>query len=96
MAVLRTLGTSLILLAAGIGVLAGVTDWFRALNTETTRRIGGREYRRVVPPLPLQTADGARTNTAALRGRWLLVDFIHTHCETYCSVQRSEFARLQR
>ena len=96
MAVLRTLFTSLVLLAAGIGVLASATDGFRAFTTETARRIGVREHPRAVPPLPLQTADGARTSFAALRGRWLLVDFIYTRCETYCSVQGGEFARLQR
>jgi protein SCO1/2 len=96
MAVLRTLLASLILLAAGIGVLAGATDGFRAFTTETARRIAVREHPRAIPPLQLQTADGARTSFGALRGRWLLVDFIYTRCETYCSVQGSEFARLQR
>ncbi|TAL72604.1 MAG: SCO family protein, partial [Rhodanobacter sp.] len=45
---------------------------------------------------PLQTADGQRTSFGELRGRWLLVDFIYTRCLTYCSVQGSEFARLQQ
>ena len=96
MAVLRTLLISLVLLAAGIGVLAGATDGFRAFTTETARRIDVREHPRVVPSLPLQTADGSRTSIGAMRGRWLLVDFIYTRCETYCSVQGGEFARLQR
>jgi protein SCO1/2 len=93
--VLRTLLVSLVLVAAGIGVLAEVTDGFRAYTTETARRIRVREHPRAVPPLPLQTASGARTDFGALRGRWLLVDFIYTRCTTYCSVQGSEFARLQ-
>lgn len=96
MAVLRTLLASLALLTAGVWVLAGVTDGFRAFTTETARRIGVREHPPAVPPLPLQTADGGRTSFGALRGRWLLVDFIYTRCETYCSVQGGEFARLQR
>ena len=96
MAVLRTLVTSLVLLAAGIGVLAAATDRFRAFTTETSRRIGVREHPRAVPSLTLQTADGVRISTADLRGRWVLVDFIYTRCETYCSVQGGEFARLQR
>ncbi|MGH8148012.1 MAG: SCO family protein [Rhodanobacteraceae bacterium] len=95
MAVLRTLLLSLVLLAAGIGVLAEVTDGFRAYTTETARRIRIREHPRAVPPLPLQTASGGNTSFGALRGRWLLVDFIYTRCTTYCSVQGSEFARLQ-
>ena len=96
MAVLRTLLASLVLLTAGIAVLAGATDGFRAFTSETARRIGVREHPRAVPPLLLQTANGARTSFGALRGRWLLVDFIYTRCETYCSVQGGEFARLQR
>lgn len=96
MALLRTLLISLVLLAAGLGVLAAATHGFRAYTTETARRIDVSEHPRPVPPLPLQTADGTRTSFAELRGRWLLVDFIYTRCMTYCSVQGSEFARLQR
>lgn len=96
MAVLRTLLASLVLLAAGIGALAEATDGFRAYTTETARRLGVHDHPRLVPPLPLQTAGGGRTSFEALRGRWLLVDFIYTNCMTYCSVQGGEFARLQR
>ncbi len=96
MAMLRTLLASLVLLAAGIGVLAGVTDGFRAFTAETARRISVRDHPPLVPPLPLQAASGTRTGFGDLRGRWLLVDFIYTRCETYCSAQGSEFARLQR
>lgn len=96
MAVLRTLLASLVLLAAGLGVLAAATHGFRAYTSETVRRLDVREHPRPVPQLPLQTADGGHTSFAQLRGRWLLVDFIYTRCMTYCSVQGSEFARLQR
>lgn len=96
MAVLRTLLVSLVLLAAGIGVLAGVTDGFRAYTSEAIRRIDVREHPRRIPSLPLQTADGGLIDFGMLRGRWLLVEFIYTRCMTYCSVQGSEFARLQR
>ncbi|MGH8235334.1 MAG: SCO family protein [Rhodanobacteraceae bacterium] len=95
MAVLRTLLLSLVLLAAGIGVLGEVTDGFRAYTTETARRIQIREHPRAVPPLALQTAAGGHTSFGALRGRWLLVDFIYTRCTTFCSVQGAEFAGLQ-
>lgn len=54
-----------------------------------------REHPRALPTVPLQTASGQTTDFARLRGRWLLVDFIYTRCMTYCSVQGSEFARLQ-
>ena len=35
----------------------------------------------------LETADGRITDFEQLRGRWLLVDFVCSRCETYCSVQ---------
>ena len=95
MTVLRTLLVSLVLLAAGLGILAAATHGFRGYTTETVRRIDVREHPRLVPPLPLQSADGTRTSFGGLRGRWLLVDFIYTRCLTYCSIQGSEFARLQ-
>jgi len=96
MTVLRTLLASLVLLAAGLGVLAAATHGFHAFTSETARRIDVREHPRPLPPTPLQTADGGRTSFGELRGRWLLVDFIYTRCLTYCSVQGSEFVRLQR
>lgn len=96
MAVLRTSLVSLVVLATGVGVLAGVTDGFRAYTTETARRIGVLEHPPIVPPLSLQTGTGAKTSFGQLHGRWLLVDFIYTTCMTYCSVQGNEFARLQR
>lgn len=95
MTVLRTLLASLVLLAAGLGVLAAATHGFRAYTSETARRIDVREHPRPLPPILLQTADGRHTSFGELRGRWLLVDFIYTRCLTYCSVQGSEFARLQ-
>lgn len=96
MAVLRTLLASLVLLAAGIGVLATFTDGFRAFTTETARRINVLEHPSDIPPLLLQTASGGHTSFRELRGRWLLVDFIYTRCMTYCSTQADEIARLQQ
>lgn len=93
---LRTLLASLLILAAGVATLAFATDGFRAFTSETARRIDVREHPRRLPDVPLQAADGRTLRFDALHGRWLLVDFIYTRCTTYCSVQGSEFARLQR
>ncbi|MBK7060222.1 MAG: SCO family protein [Rubrivivax sp.] len=93
---MRTLLVSLALLAAGIGALASATGGFRAYTTETARRIDVQVHPRLVPSLPLQTAGGGLISFGALRGRWLLVEFIHTRCTTYCSAQGGQFARLQR
>lgn len=95
MSVPRTLLASLAILAAGVTTLAAATHGFRAFTSETARRIDVREHPRALPMVPLQTAGGQTTDFARLRGRWMLVDFIYTRCMTYCSVQGSEFARLQ-
>ena len=96
MTALRTSLISLVLLAAGIGTLAGITGGFAAYTSETARRIAVRKHPPVVPSVPLQTASGEHIDFNALRGRWLLVEFIYTRCMTYCSAQGSEFARIQR
>ncbi|HET7610569.1 MAG TPA: SCO family protein [Rhodanobacteraceae bacterium] len=91
----RTLLVSLLVVAGGVAVLAVATSGFRAFTSETARRIDVRERPRPLPPVPLQAADGRMTDFASLRGRWLLVDFIYTRCATSCSLQGSEFARMQ-
>lgn len=96
MTLARTLLASLVVLMAGAWALGGVTDGFRAFTTETARRIEVRERAPAVPALALQTASGAGIDFDQLRGRWLLVDFIYTHCATYCSAQGGVFTRLQR
>lgn len=96
MKVPRTLLASLVVLAAGLAVLAFATEGFRAFTSETARRIEVSEHPRPVPPVLLERANGQDTTFSDWRGRWLLVDFIYTRCQTYCSVQGGEFARLQR
>lgn len=92
---MRALLTSLLILAAGVAGLSLATDGFRAFTTETARRIAVREHPRPVPDVVLQDADGLQVDLGALRGRWLLVDFIYTRCMTYCSTQGGVFAQLQ-
>lgn len=95
MSVLRALLASIAILVGGVGALAAATDGFRAFTTETARRISVSEHPRTLPTVPLETSTGRMTALDSLHGRWLLVDFIYTSCLTYCSVQGSEFARLQ-
>ncbi|HSH47504.1 MAG TPA: SCO family protein [Halomonas sp.] len=96
MRALRTPLASLAVLAVGLAVLAFATEGFRAFTSESARRIVVSEHPREVPSVALQTAAGERTSFSKLHGRWLLVDFIYTRCETYCLAQGGEFARLQR
>ncbi len=92
----RTLLASLPILVGGLAALALATDGFRVFTSETARRLEVTQRPRALPPVALQTADGRTIDFQDLRGRWLLVDFIYTRCETYCSVQGNEFARLQQ
>lgn len=96
MSVFRTLLASALILAAGVAALFVATDGFRAFTTETARRMDVRSHPRALPQVALQTADGSTIELSDLRGRWVLVDFIYTRCLTYCSVQGTEFAQLQR
>lgn len=95
MAILRTLLASLLLLALGGFGLSAATDRLRAFTSESARRIEVRENPVAIPDVTLETASGARVDLTDLRGKWLLVDFIYTRCQTYCSALGGEFAQLQ-
>lgn len=92
---MRTLLASLGVLLVCLAVLAGATQGFQAFTTETARRLEVQQQPRVLPTTVLETAQSERLDLSALAGRWLLVDFIYTRCDTYCSVQGNDFARLQ-
>ena len=92
---MRTLLASLGVLLACLAVLAGATQGFQAFTTETARRLEVQQQPRALPAAVLETAQGERLDWSALAGRWLLVDFIYTRCDSYCSVQGNDFARLQ-
>lgn len=96
MAAFRTLLASLVILAGGLGALHGATDGFRAFTTETARRNTVRDHPPVVPSVRLEAADGTDLNFEALRGRWLVVDFIYTRCTMLCSLQGTEFGWMQQ
>lgn len=95
MPILRTLLASALLLALGGAVLAAATDGFHAFTSETARRLAVRRDPPTVPAVLLETQSGARLDLAALRGRWVLVDFVYTRCLTWCLALGGEFAQLQ-
>jgi len=95
MALLRTLCASVALALAGGAVLYAGTDGLRAFTTEAARRVAVREHPVELPAVALETAAGERLDLRALRGRWLLVDFIYTRCPSYCRALGAEFAQLQ-
>lgn len=95
MALPRTLCASVLLGLAGGAALYGATDRLQAFTTESARRLAVRERPVEIPAAALETQSGERITLAAMRGRWLLVDFIYTRCPTYCQALGSEFAQLQ-
>ncbi len=95
MALLRTLCASALLALAGGAALYAGTDGFTAFTTESARRIAVREHPVALPSVALETASGTRLDLDALRGRWLLVDFIYTRCASSCSALGAEFAQLE-
>jgi protein SCO1/2 len=95
MSALRTSSASVALVVAGAALLAGATDGFRAFTSEAARRVAVHERPVTVPPVALETQSGDRIDLAELRGKWLLVEFIYTRCQTLCLSLGSEFARLE-
>ncbi|MGP1680398.1 MAG: SCO family protein, partial [Burkholderiales bacterium] len=95
MSALRTSIASVTLVLAGAALLAGATDGFQAFTSEAARRVAVHERVVMAPPVALETETGDRINLADLRGKWLLVDFIYTGCQTLCLSLGSDFARLE-
>ena len=95
MSALRTSIASVALVLAGGVVLASATDGFQAFTSEAARRVAVHERPVMIPPVALETQAGDRINLAELRGKWLLVDFIYTGCQTLCLSLGSDFARLE-
>jgi protein SCO1 len=92
---LRTVPASAVALAAGIAALAVATQGFSAFTTETARRLAVSRHPVPVPPVLVQNQTGARFSLSALRGRWVIVDFVYTRCEDQCEVLDANFARLE-
>lgn len=92
---LRVLLASLGIITVGLGVFAEATDNFRVFTTESARRLSVSKHPRAIPDVILETSKGDTLHVDNLRGRWWLVDFVYTRCETYCVVQGAEFGQLQ-
>ena len=82
--------------AAGLVAAHAATDGFRAYTLESARRLQALRAAASLPDLALELADGGRARLSALPGRVLLVDFIYTRCETYCTALGSVYAQLQQ
>lgn len=92
---LRTALASVVALVAGAVALAVATQGFSAFTTETARRVAVSRHPVPVPPVVLESQTGARFSLSALRGKWVIVDFVYTRCEDQCAVLGANFARLE-
>lgn len=90
---------SLILaLAAGVGVLFGLTNGFTALTAETARRQDIQAHPREIPSARVLTDSGQQQSLRQLLhddGRVAIVNFFYARCISLCLAQGSLTERLQ-
>jgi protein SCO1/2 len=91
----RTALAALCVAVAGVWVCHAATDGFSAYTLESARRLQALRSPVRVPTSALEFADGKRTRLDALAAPVLLVDFVYTRCDTYCSVLGAVFTQLQ-
>jgi protein SCO1/2 len=89
----------LLVLALGVGAIYRVTDGFRIVTSEESRRLSIAERPRPIPDIAIRFENGGAASLAqALRadGRTTIVNFIYTRCNAVCSVMGTEFQQLQQ
>jgi protein SCO1/2 len=92
----RTLAASACVVVAGFWATHEATDGFQAYTLESARRLQALRSPMPVPSSALELADGSRSDLVSMAAPVLLVDFIYTRCDTWCSVLGTVFTRLQQ
>ncbi|MER1939312.1 MULTISPECIES: SCO family protein [unclassified Castellaniella] len=85
-------------LAAGVGVLFGLTSGFTALTAETARRQDIQVHPREIPSARVLTDSGQQQSLRRLLhddGRVAIVNFFYARCISLCLAQGSLTERLQ-
>jgi protein SCO1/2 len=90
----RSAFATTVIFLSGIGLLAAVTDGFRAFTSETARRLAVLEQPVTIPPATLQSHTGEDFHLGDLSGRVVVIDFIYTRCPTVCHAQGAQFRRM--
>lgn len=96
---MRTILCALLVACGAVAALFEATAGFRAVTSETARRISVAEQPRWLPAVTLTDATGRTVMLADdLRrdGRIVLVTFFYSRCMTLCAVLGTEFQQLQR
>jgi protein SCO1 len=93
---IRTTVASLIVCAAGGGLLALGTGGFRVFTSEQARRNAIERAPRALPDIALEDQDGRPFDLAAYHGRPVAVNFVYTQCRSVCPLASQAFERLDR
>ena len=87
----RAVFAAIAALAAGLVVLAAVTDGFRVATTEGAWRLAVDKRPRPLPDAMFLDQSGHALRLSALRGRPVLVEFFYTSCPAICGLLVSQF-----
>ncbi len=96
---MRTFIASVIILLMGIGAISLMTEEFEVLTSEQARRLDISRRQPAVPDLRLIDQAGAQLHFedwVQQKGKYLIVDFIYTRCQSLCRTLGSELQQLQR
>ena len=87
---LRAALATIAVAAAGVAVLGGLTDGFRAATSEGAWRLAVAERPRPLPDATLVDQSGRAFRLSTLRGRPIL-EFFYTSCPAICGLLASQF-----
>ena len=96
---LRTVSAIVVILLLATTAASHLTDGFSGWTSESLRRQRIAAQPRSLPELELIDANGKHFQFGqATRhdGKYVLLDFIYTHCVTVCSTLGNEFQQLQQ
>ena len=87
----RAVFAAIAAVAAGLAVLAAVTDGFRVATTEGAWRLAVDERPRPLPDATFLDQSCHALRLSGLRGRPVLVEFFYTSCPAICGLLASQF-----
>ena len=91
---LRATFAAFAVVAAGLAVLAAVTDGFRAVTTDGAWRLSVAEQPRPLPDAALVDQSGRAFRLSELRGRPVVLEFFYTSCPAICGLLASQFQAM--
>ena len=92
----RSAVTALVASIAGLSSLWAGTDGWVAWTAESARRLSVLNSPQPLPPVPLRDVNGHALSLAGFDRPVVLMDFIHTRCNTVCISMGAVFRQLQR